>query len=282
MNVFFIVALVFLAVLVLCLSFYVYKKRQNQSEMSVRIGIYISAIGVVVAVLVGIMTITMNIKNDRKPISNVTTTTDQRAIVTEEYTYQSTDKPTENNTEFSETLYYDYSDTTEINSLEGNNDSLLQTEPLQTDTPQSTPHTPLKSLILKSSSKHYNLSQTEYDPRGKMYTNVIYLYSSATNGIGYNGKLELYTEKKYSTLNCSLVPQADFSTNDGAGAYVEIYKDDLLSYTSDLITYKTNALDIDLDIRGTDYLQIKVINVNPNHPYMANADILICDAFVEE
>lgn len=141
---------------------------------------------------------------------------------------------------------------------------------------------PIKSLILKNASAHYNLSQTEFDPRGKMYTNVIYLYSSATNGMGFNGKLEVYTERKYSTFSCTLVPQADYSTNSGAGAYIEIYEDDVLTYTSDLITYKTTAIDVNLDIRNVEYLKIKIINMNKNYPYMANADTLLCNAFVME
>jgi len=145
---------------------------------------------------------------------------------------------------------------------------------------QSFAPVPIKSIIMKSSSNHYNFSTTEYDPRGKMYTNVVYLYSSATNGIGYNGKLELYTEKKYSTFKCTFVPEANYSTNSGAGAYVEIYKDGILAYTSELITYKTTGIDVSLDIRNTEYLKIKLINVNPKYPYMAYADTLLCDAYV--
>ncbi len=154
-----------------------------------------------------------------------------------------------------------------------------QTEPYIPQEPQPVP---IKSLIMKKASTHYNISQTEFDPRGKMYNNVICLYSSATNGIGSNGRLELYTERKFSTFNCTFIPQADYSTNSGAGAYIEIYKDDVLSYTSDLITYRTTAIDVNLDIRNTEYLKIKIINVNKNHPYMAYADTLICDAYVME
>lgn len=282
MNIFFIVALVFLAILVSCLAFYVYKKRQSQSELIARIGIYISAIGVVVAALVGLLTVTININDDRKPIIDVTTATENRATDTEGYIQPTTDKPTESDTEYTNISNTEYTDTTEMDSPVEMNDTLPPTEPLESDTQQSLQQTTLKSLILKSSSKHYNLSQTEFDPRGKMYTNVIYLYSSASNGIGFNGELEFYTDSEYSTLTCTLVPEADFSTNEGAGAYIEIYKDDVLAYTSDLITYKTNAININLDIRDSEYLQIKVININPNHPYMANADILICDAFVTE
>ncbi len=141
---------------------------------------------------------------------------------------------------------------------------------------------PIKSIVMKSASSHYNFSANERDPRGKMYTNVVYLYSSAINGIGYNGKLELYTERKYSTFTCTLVPESNYSTNSGAGAYIEIYKDGILAYTSDLITYKTTGIDVNLDIRYTEYLQIKIINVNSSYPYMAHADTLLCDAYVSK
>ena len=157
-----------------------------------------------------------------------------------------------------------------------------ENKPTEPELPKEPQPVPIKKLILKSSSESYNISQTEFDPRGKMYTNVIRLDSSAINGIGYRGKLELYTERKYSTFSCSFVPEANYSTNSGAGAYIEIYKDDVLAYTSDLITYKTTAIDVNLDIQNVEYLKIKIINVNKNYPYMANADTLLCNAYVME
>lgn len=157
-----------------------------------------------------------------------------------------------------------------------------ESNPTEPELPKEPQPVPIKKLILKSSSENYNISQTEFDPRGKIYTNVIRLDSSAVNGIGYRGKLELYTERKYSTFSCSFVPEANYSTNSSAGAYIEIYKDDVLAYTSDLITYKTTAIDVNLDIQNVEYLKIKIINVNKNYPYMANADTLLCNAYVME
>lgn len=163
-----------------------------------------------------------------------------------------------------------------------NETSIIEAKAPETKTTLEPEPVSIKTLILKSSSENYNISQTEYDPRGKMYTNVIRLSSSATNGIVFKGKLELYIERKYSTFSCSFVPESNYSTNSGAGAYIEIYKDDVLAYTSNLITYKTTSIDVNLDIQNVEYLKVKIINVNKNHPYMANADTLLCNAYVTE
>ena len=155
------------------------------------------------------------------------------------------------------------------------------TDAPEPDTEPPVQKTPWKSIVIKNSSEDYYFSQFEYDPRGEMYTNPIYFYSSATNLIGSNGKMELYTGGKYTKLTCTLVPEAEFTAGKGEGAYFEFYKDNVLCYTSELITYKTIGIDVVLDISGAEYVQIKVINVNPNDPFMAHADVLVCDAFVE-
>ncbi len=214
--------------------------------------------------------------------SAITTTVDNNKIVSSENSNEPTTECTteQNNSSSAESV--NNSETAQTPQDSTSIEITITTKPTESDTPQQPQPIPIKTLILKSSSESYNISQTEFDPRGKMYTNVIRLDSSAVNGIGYRGKLELYTERKYSTFSCSFVPEADYSTNSGAGAYIEIYKDDVLAYTSDLITYKTTAIDVNLDIQNVEYLKIKIINVNKNYPYMANADTLLCNAFVME
>ena len=214
--------------------------------------------------------------------SAITTTVDNDKIVSSENSNEPTTEWTteQNNSSSAESV--NNSETAQTPQDSTSTEITITTKPTESDTPQQPQPIPIKTLILKSSSESYNISQTEFDPRGKMYTNVIRLDSSAVNGIGYRGKLELYTERKYSTFSCSFVPEANYSTNSGAGAYIEIYKDDVLAYTSDLITYKTTAIDVNLDIQNVEYLKIKIINVNKNYPYMANADTLLCNAFVME
>lgn len=214
--------------------------------------------------------------------SAITTTVDNDKIVSSENSNEPTTEWTteQNNSSSAESV--NNSETAQTPQDSTSKEITIMTKPTESDTPQQPQPIPIKTLILKSSSESYNISQTEFDPRGKMYTNVIRLDSSAVNGIGYRGKLELYTERKYSTFSCSFVPEANYSTNSGAGAYIEIYKDDVLAYTSDLITYKTTAIDVNLDIQNVEYLKIKIINVNKNYPYMANADTLLCNAFVME
>ncbi len=214
--------------------------------------------------------------------SAITTTVDNDKIVSSENSNEPTTEWTteQNNSSSAESV--NNSETAQTPQDSTSTEITITTKPTESDTPQQPQPIPIKTLILKSSSESYNISQTEFDPRGKMYTNVIRLDSSAVNGIGYRGKLELYTERKYSTFSCSFVPEANYSTNSGAGAYIEIYKDDVLAYTSDLITYKTTAIDVNLDIQNVEYLKIKIINVNKNYPYMANADTLLCNAYVME
>lgn len=253
----------------------------------------ISKIQTVVAIISAISTILFSILSycSKPSTTNNLNIYNSKTVSSEEDTIKSRETATTDKKSESSETESNNTTTTQNERTESSNDSKSTNQENQTSidtSPQNTRESnvpksvPIKTIIMKSSSKCYNISQTEYDPRGKMYTNVIYLDSSSSNGIGFNGKLELYTEKKYSIFSCSLVPQADFSTNNGAGAYIEIYKDNVLSYTSELITYKTNSINVNLDIRNTEYLQIKIINVNANLPYMAYADTLLCDAYVTE
>ncbi len=270
------------------LAIYIFKTKLEGSKLE-RIGVYVAIIGILIAII-GVAEPKVekdnklgnssdeNIQSDENNGKNDKTENISEKPIVEENNEPSVDLSTD------ETNKSETSTKVETNneSESENNTNNVLPEPTVPDISQSSQPVPIRKLILKSSSANYNISQTEFDPRGKIYTNVIRLDSSATNGIGYRGKLELYTERKYSTFSCSFVPEANYSTNSGAGAYIEIYKDDVLAYTSDLITYKTISIEVNLDIQDVQYLKIKIINVNKNYPYMANADTLLCNAYVIE
>ena len=46
---------------------------------------------------------------------------------------------------------------------------------------------------------------------------------------------------------------------NGEGARIQIYGDDELIYSSDIITYKTEGIDVDIDISDVSYLRIEVV-----------------------
>lgn len=138
---------------------------------------------------------------------------------------------------------------------------------------------PISRLFYTGDS--YNFCDTAFDPHKNSYSNALHLYNHLTNLIGYVGEIELYTKRQYSTFTCNIVPEKDFSTDKKAGSIIKIYKDDNLEFVSNIITYKTNPIPVELDIRNTEYLKITIENVGPNYP-VPYVDTLICDAFVQK
>ena len=95
--------------------------------------------------------------------------------------------------------------------------------------------------------------------RGDDYTtarNYAILHSDSN----YNEKVfsvEYFVNNQYSSLRFDLAPMADFGAN--ATAYVKVYLDDTLMYTSPAINQKTEKFDIgNLDLTGVSYVKIIV------------------------
>ena len=140
------------------------------------------------------------------------------------------------------------------------------------------------SKLLVTAGKNCSWPETASDPRRNTYSNPLYMDCSPGMNYGYfEGWIEFYTEKKYSSFSCMIVPEKDFSTDYRHGSIVKIYADDALIYTSEVITYKTTGINVSLNIANAEYLKICVSRVYEyaynSSPY---ADTLLCDAYVSK
>lgn len=121
-----------------------------------------------------------------------------------------------------------------------------------------------ESIILLKITKgeSYSFVNQAKDTRGISYDDALCLDYHFDNWVMYSGNVEMYTGKKYSRFTCTIVPDEDFDTyvlRNGEGARIQIYGDDELIYSSDIITYKTEGIDVDIDISDVSYLRIEVV-----------------------
>lgn len=125
-----------------------------------------------------------------------------------------------------------------------------------------------KEILLNSSNWAWNDGEPK-DPFGNDYStckNYVILDYSSWNGVDYYGEFRLY--QQYSRLTGQIAPYIDIGEN--ATAYIQVFADDELIYTSPTVSRKTDAFTFDLDITGCEYLKI-VINV----PY--DAGVILSD-----
>lgn len=102
------------------------------------------------------------------------------------------------------------------------------------------------------------------DPFGNSYSalqNYVILHSEYSSWDGHGGNtathsVEYQVGKKYDTLSFTLVPYSEFGEN--GWSYLRIYVDDVLRYTSDRITQKTQPHNISVDISDAEYIEIIV------------------------
>ena len=113
---------------------------------------------------------------------------------------------------------------------------------------------------------------SESDPREEVNSDVIVLE-------GYG---EYYLGGKYSTLTATIDPIRYFGTSEYDGTQLEIVADDEVVYQSPGITYKTNNLDIKVNIKNADYIRFRAVYVGgAKFSQYYDADpILICNAVV--
>ena len=137
------------------------------------------------------------------------------------------------------------------------------------------------SELVATKREYCSFRETEWDPRNVLYTNVLYLISHLSNTGYHGGQIEVFTNKQYSTFSCTIVPEADFTTSSNSGSMIKIYGDGELLYTSELITYKTSGVNVNIDITNVEYLEINIENIYRGI-YPAHADTLICDPYVSK
>ena len=144
---------------------------------------------------------------------------------------------------------------------------------------------PVRLSDLKVTNNNYChfLYETEHDPRGNSYTDALYMPYYSKNWISTIGYVEFYTGKKYSKFVCYIVPQEDFNTKrlgDGEGARIKIYADEKLVYTSEIITYKTERIDVEIDIKAANYLMIVIDGDYESTIYTPTLNTLLCEPVV--
>lgn len=123
-----------------------------------------------------------------------------------------------------------------------------------------------------TASSGYGFQDSASDPRGEI----------AVDAIKLSSYVEFYLAGDYSKFTAKLDPVAYFSTNEYQGVQLRILADDIEAYKSPTITYKTDNLDVSVNIKNADYLTFELIYVGGSKfsDYWSADPILIYDAFV--
>ena len=111
------------------------------------------------------------------------------------------------------------------------------------------------------------------DPFGNDYsTKSNYITFDSRNGMEwessfhtYNAYAEYYVDGKFKSVSGVLAPNSN--TKEGATAYLQIYADDLLIFTSPYVTRKTEPFDFSVDISGAKYLKLCITLENDGSNY---------------
>lgn len=132
----------------------------------------------------------------------------------------------------------------------------------------------IESFTVTASNDGYDFYSSKSDPRGEVNTDVLYLESY----------VEFYIGGKYSKLVATIDPYQYFRTSIYAGTQLKIYADDELVYSSPTITYKTDDLEISVDIKNANYIrfQLAYVGGTAHSDYWSADDILIYNAYVSK
>lgn len=93
------------------------------------------------------------------------------------------------------------------------------------------------------------------DPFGNSYSNAHNYACFSFQGFDTN-YVEYRVYKEYTTITGVIAPHAD--SGEKHTGYVQIYKDDVLCYTSDTIGRKSDAITFSVDVSGAEYIKIYV------------------------
>lgn len=132
---------------------------------------------------------------------------------------------------------------------------------------------PLEELPI-TASNGYDIEESKADPRDEVNTNVVVLEYF----------VEFYTGKLFSKFTATIDPTDYFDTSKYAGTQLIIKGDEKIIYESPTITYKTDDLEIELDVENVDYLSFELEYVGGEEfsDYYDADDILICNAYLHE
>lgn len=133
----------------------------------------------------------------------------------------------------------------------------IVTEPPTTEIitePETIPASvPLSSLEAFNGGWEWN-NEAPVDPWGNDYSDACN-YRIFQRGKEFS---EYYTGGEYKRLTFNLAPHTDIGQDDEA--YLQIYKDEELIYTSPVVARKTKAFSCDVDISGAEYVEIYFID----------------------
>ncbi len=150
----------------------------------------------------------------------------------------------------------------------------------QSTTAATTPEPVLPTNILLSSLNVVDSSGCTYwntgkpvDPFGNNYANKEnFIIFDSSQGMDwkssfhtYNAYAEYRLDGKAESISGWIVPYN--SCKEGATAYVQIYADDILLYTSPYITRKTDPFQFDVAITGAEYVKLCVVLENDGSYY---------------
>ena len=169
-----------------------------------------------------------------------------------------------------------YPDSKELRNKSNEYSTLINGETDGPSVPETTlPPTVLLSTlnVLDSSGCTYWNAGAPVDPFGNSYANksnfIIFDSSQRMDWKSsfhtYNAYAEYRVDGKAETINGWVVPYS--TCKDGATAYIQVYADDVLLYTSPYVTRKSDPFFFEVDIVGAKYIKLCVVLENDGSNY---------------
>ena len=251
-------------------------------------------IGVTAAILSVLLAFTFNGETKGNNETSLNNSNTESAILTSdgndktESTANSNESTSEQASEESNTSY-----TESVNESENDTQSSTdntdderqnQTTENSSDQENKTKIVPLSETKTYLQEGSITREEITSDPRGNTYSNAYVFwaeYFTLNTGGGYYDKpyLEKYLGGKYSDLSLKIIPYKDFDKyNKNVEAYVKIYADEKLIYTSANITRKTDCEEVNLSIEDVNYLRIELNAGTDLTNYYKQYSVIIYDA----
>ena len=195
-----------------------------------------------------------------------------------------TSEPIKNSTESIIESTTEQNNSSSVESANNNNDDTQKPQNTiseQENTIKTIPLYETKTYLQEGSITREEITS---DPRGNTYSNAYVFwaeYSTLNTGGGYYDKpyLEKYLGGKYSNLSLKIIPYKDFDKyNKNVEAYIKIYADEKLIYTSASIMRKTDYEEVNLSIEDVDYLRIELSAGTDLTNYYNQYSVIITDA----
>lgn len=290
------IAIVVLVLIAILLAIYIYRTKPGSQEVT-RIGVYIAVIAILITVITPLVAENDSSNKSKKSNNEVVekdinseSNVESEDISEKPVVEENNESPVDSST--NETNKSDTSIKDETNNESGSEDNTNNVLPEPTDLITSEQEEKQRKTISFYETKTYsfngNITREDVlsDPRGNNY-NDAYLfggeyYTLNTGGGKYDKPfIEKYIGGEYDSFTAIVVPYKTFDKyGKNIQAKINIYADNQLVYTSNIISRMTEQEKIALSVSGVKYLKIELAPATELQSYYNQYSVILYDAIL--